>query len=176
MAETDSRPSTRTIHVIVAVARNGVIGNNNALPWRLAKDLKRFRALTMGHPILMGRKTYDSINRVLPGRRMIVLSRQPDLKIEGCEVVATLNDAMESIGVDEELFVIGGGEIYRQSLGLATHLHLTHVFTTSVGDAQFHWVPSEWTCMEQHFEPADEANQWPTLYQHWLRATSLVST
>jgi dihydrofolate reductase len=110
------------LSIVVAMAENGVIGVDNRLPWRLPADLARFKALTMGKPILMGRKTYDSIGRPLPGRTNIVVSRQA-LTIPGCTVVSSIEAGIEAAGAAEELMVIGGGEIYRQALPRVSTIH-----------------------------------------------------
>jgi dihydrofolate reductase len=124
------------LSIVVAMAENGVIGIDNRLPWRLPADLARFKALTMGKPILMGRKTYDSIGRALPGRTNIVVSRQA-LVIPGCTVVSSIESGIEAAGAAEELMVIGGGEIYRQVLPRVSTVHLTRVHTELAGDAKF---------------------------------------
>lgn len=133
------------ISIIVAVASNGVIGCHNRLIWHISEDLKRFKALTIGHPIVMGRKTYESIGRPLPGRLNIVVSRQNDLRIEGVEVVGSIEDAVKRAGVADEIFVIGGGEIYRQALPLADKLYMTRVEQSPSGDTFFPPIsPAEW--------------------------------
>lgn len=132
------------IALIVAVASNGVIGRDNALPWRLSTDLKRFKRLTMGHPIIMGRKTHQSIGRPLPGRRNIVLSRNPDYDAPGCEVFNGLAAAREAL-TEPLAFVIGGAEIYRQAARLADTIYLTRVLADIDGDARFaDPTPDEW--------------------------------
>jgi len=125
------------IALVVATAENGVIGNKNALLWRLPDDLKHFKAVTLGKPVIMGRKTYDSIGRPLPGRLNIVISRQAGLRIEGCTVVASLDAAFAAAGNVAEIAVIGGGEIYRQALPRATVIYLTKVHASFDGDASF---------------------------------------
>jgi dihydrofolate reductase len=124
------------ISLIVAVADNGVIGQHNGLPWRLPEDLKRFKALTMGKPIIMGRKTYDSIGKPLPGRTNVVITRQAALSLPGCTVVRSLEEACNCV-VADELMVIGGADIYRQALPLATRIYLTKVQAEIRGDAFF---------------------------------------
>ena len=101
------------ISIIVAMSKNNVIGANNALPWHISEDLKRFKSLTMGKPIIMGRKTFDSIGRPLPGRKNIVITRNTDLKIKGVDVVSSLDNVFSLIKDEEQVFVIGGEEIYR---------------------------------------------------------------
>lgn len=125
------------VSLIAAVARNGVIGCQGDLPWHIPEDLKRFRALTMGHAVIMGRRTWESIGRPLPGRRMIVVSRQPGLTVPGAEVAASLPEALAFAEGDEDLFVIGGGEIYAQAMALADRLMLTEVDISPAGDAFF---------------------------------------
>ena len=131
------------IALIAAIARNGVIGRDNRLLWRLRSDLRRFRQLTLGKPMIMGRKTYDSIGKPLPGRINIVLTRDPNVDIEGVLLASSLADALETArGVAEErhvseIMVAGGGEIYRQTLPLASRLYLTEVDLAPEGDAFF---------------------------------------
>jgi dihydrofolate reductase len=119
------------------VASNGIIGREGRMPWHLPADLKRFKALTMGHAIVMGRKTYDSIGRLLPGRRTIIVTRQHDYHVEGALVVHSLEQAIEQARDDEEVFVIGGGEIYAAALPLADRLHMTELALAPQGDARF---------------------------------------
>jgi dihydrofolate reductase len=127
------------ISLIAAMTEKRVIGVRNQLPWKLPEDMKRFRELTTGHPIIMGRKTYDSIGRPLPKRENLVISRQPGLKIEGAQVFSSLESALErALKLDEkEVFVIGGAEIYRQALARADRLYLTLVHQDYEGDAHF---------------------------------------
>jgi dihydrofolate reductase len=128
----------RYLSVIAAVARNGVIGRDNDLPWRLPEDLKRFRALTMGHHIIMGRKTYDSLGRLLPGRSTVIVSRNPDYAVPGAIVAGSLKQALQACGDDdEEVFVIGGAQLYREALPLADRLYLTWIEQDFEGDAHF---------------------------------------
>lgn len=128
----------RMISAIVAMSKNRVIGRQGALPWRLPEDLKRFKAITLGHPIVMGRKTFDSIGRVLPGRQNIVVSRQVGLKIEGADVVQTVDQALELARANEQdVFIVGGGEIYSQTLPRVNRLYLTLVHQEISGDAYF---------------------------------------
>jgi dihydrofolate reductase len=130
-------PETPRICLIVALAANRVIGRNNALPWRLPADLKRFKALTMGHPVLMGRKTHESIGRPLPGRRNLVITRNRDYRAAGCEVVHSLADAIAACGGAQEIFVIGGAELYREALPRAQRLEFTEIRAEFEGDATF---------------------------------------
>lgn len=126
-----------TVSIIAAIAANGVIGRNNDLPWHLPEDLKRFRALTMGHHIIMGRKTYDSLGRLLPGRTTVIVSRNPDYHVEGAIVVSSLATAIAACANDPEVFVIGGAQLYREALPLADRLYLTELQEAFEGDASF---------------------------------------
>lgn len=125
------------VSLIAAVAANGVIGRDGSMPWHLPEDLKRFKALTMGHAIVMGRKTFDSIGRLLPGRRTIIVTRQRDYRIDGAEVVHSVDAAIALARDDDEVFVIGGGEIYVQALPLADRLLITEIDATPPGDVRF---------------------------------------
>jgi dihydrofolate reductase len=126
------------IALVVAVARNGVIGRDGGLPWRLSSDLKRFKEITMGKPVIMGRKTWDSLpRRPLPGRHNIIITRQPDFQADGATVVTSPEAALGAAGPVEEVAVIGGGEIYRTFLPLAHRLYLTEVATDADGDTRF---------------------------------------
>jgi len=125
------------ISLIVAMARNRVIGSNGRLPWQVPGDLQRFKRLTMGHCLLMGRKTFVSIGRPLPGRRTIVLSRDPGLRIPGCDMVPSLEEALQLAAGEDELFVCGGADVYRQALPLAQRLYLTEIDLEVPGDSYF---------------------------------------
>ena len=125
------------IALIAAVARNGVIGDRNRLPWHLPPDLRRFRELTMGHSIIMGRKTWESIGKPLPGRQNIVVSRQRDFRASGAQVAASLEDAIRLADLLEPVFVIGGESLYREALPLAQLLYITELDRDYEGDARF---------------------------------------
>jgi dihydrofolate reductase len=143
--------------IIVAVADHGVIGSGNRLPWRLPDDLKRFKALSLGKPVVMGRKTYDSIGRPLPGRSNIVVSRQRDLQIAGCTVVPSLAEAMTAAGPAPEVVIVGGADIYRQVLPQVTTIHLTRVHAGIAGDVHFpQLAENEWREVAREYHPADE--------------------
>jgi dihydrofolate reductase len=131
--------------LIAAVAANGVIGERNRLPWRLPEDLKRFRALTTGHAVIMGRKTWESLGGPLPGRQNIVVTRNRGYGAPGVEVAATLDDALALVRLPPPAFCIGGGELYRLALPRATILHLTEIHREFPGDATFPPVdPAQW--------------------------------
>jgi dihydrofolate reductase len=134
------------IALVVAVADNGVIGRDNQLIWHLPDDLKHFKNLTLNHPIIMGRRTFEAIGRPLPKRRNIVVTRQADWQAEGCEATFSVPDALETARTtDEDIFVIGGGEIYRQALPAADTVYLTEVHHDFEGDVVFPDLsPLEW--------------------------------
>jgi dihydrofolate reductase len=132
-----------TITIIAAMADNRVIGKGNATPWHIPADLARFKELTLGHTIIMGHKTFASIGHPLPGRKIIILSRQRNLKIEGCLVVENMQAALDLSRETEELFICGGGEIYRLALNLADRIFLTVVHGNFSGDTYFPELPPE---------------------------------
>ena len=125
------------LSIIVAIADNGVIGINNSLPWHLPEDLKRFKLLTTGHHIIMGRKTYESLGRLLPGRITVIVTRNADYKLEGALIAHSLESAIALCKNDDEVFVIGGAELYKDSLKIADKLYITEVDLTVEGDAFF---------------------------------------
>jgi dihydrofolate reductase len=160
-----STVTERTIHpppaplvtLVAAIAENGVIGNGNRLPWHLPADLKRFKALTMGKPMLMGRKTFEAIGKPLPGRRNLVLSRSSGFRPPGVEIVGSIDEALAATGDAPELMVIGGAEVYRLFLPLARRMHLTRVHAPIVGDTRFpncDW--SQWRKVDRSTHPIDE--------------------
>ena len=150
------------ISFVVARADNGVIGRDNALPWHLPADLKHFKRLTVGKPVVMGRKTYDSIGKPLPGRHNIVLTRDAGWRADGVTVVANLAEAIAAAGLDpktraEEVMIIGGAAVYSEALPIATRVYLTEVHDTPEGDTQLPtFDQARWreTAREDH--PADE--------------------
>ena len=149
------------ISLIVAASTNNVIGAAGDLPWRLSADLKRFKAITMGKPIVMGRKTWESIGRPLPGRQNIVITRQADYRAEGSTVVASPDNAIYAAGDVEENMIIGVGHIYEALLPTADRIYLTRVYAEIEGDA---FVPeileSEWQFVSRETHRADEANDY----------------
>ena len=146
--------------LLVAAAENNAIGRNGQLPWRLPADLQWFKRHTLGHPVLMGRKTWDSIGRALPGRPNLVLSRQAGLRLPGAQVFADLGDALayaRQLDGSEEIFGIGGAELYRELLPLADRVLLTRVHAAIEGDAFFPVLaPAEWRQISRETHPADE--------------------
>ncbi len=152
---------SRAAVAIVAVADNGVIGRANGLPWRLPDDLKRFKALTMGHALLMGRRTYDSIGRALPGRLNLVLTRNPGWRAPGCEPVSSLDAARKRAG-DLTLFVIGGAEVFALSWPIVGRLELTEVHADVEGDTRLEGFDRRlWRETFRQEHAADERHAWP---------------
>jgi dihydrofolate reductase len=167
------------ISIVVIVAENGAIGKDNALLLRLPEDLKHFKTITMGKPIVMGRKTYDSIGRPLPGRTNIVISRQADLVIPGCVVVNSLSAAINAVGAQHaaplrqelpallghdmtEVMIVGGAEIYRQALPLADTVYLTKIHAALEGDVFFPVLPdAEWRETHREEHVADDRHAYP---------------
>lgn len=148
--------------IIVAAAENGVIGRNNALPWHLPEDLRYFKRVTMGKPIVMGRKTFESIGRPLPGRTNIVISRNPDFLAEGVKVVASLDDALAladniaHIDGAREVVVIGGAEIYRLAIPRADRMYITQVHASVDGDALLPGI--DWSGWQEVSKEAHQAS------------------
>lgn len=170
--------TTLPLCLIAALAENRVIGRDNQLPWHLPADLKHFKAMTLGKPIIMGRKTWDSLGRPLPGRLNIVVSRQPQLRLEGAEVFASLDAAIvradewaRQQGVDE-LMLIGGAQLYEQGLALAERLYLTRVALQPEGDAWFPvFAEAQWQCREREAHTA-EADSPAYCFEAWERRTA----
>lgn len=147
------------ISIIVATSKNNVIGRDGGIPWHLSADLKRFKALTTGRPIVMGRRTFESIGRPLPGRRNIVISNSVNA-IEGCDVIKSVDDLLNDKSLDGMIFIIGGGEIYKQFLPYAKKVYLTEVETEIAdGDTFFPELnPMEWIEVGRESHEADEKN------------------
>jgi dihydrofolate reductase len=161
---------TSPLALIVALARNRVIGRDNRLPWHLPADLRFFKRTTMGKPLLMGRRTWESIGRPLPGRRMIVLSRDPAYQTPGCAVARSLDEALEVAGAVPEIMVIGGASLYAQTLPLAERLYLTCVDADVPGDAWFpEWDERDWRRVWEEPHLADNEHAWPCRFQRWER-------
>jgi len=148
--------------IVVAVARNGVIGRDNQLPWRLPDDLKYFKQATMGHPVIMGRRTWQSIGKPLPGRKNIVVTRDRDFEAPGCVVVHSLSDAWKAAEGADEACVIGGTTLFEETLPSADVIHLTEVEAEVEGDT---WFPpfdrGEWRETEVARHAADAGNAYP---------------
>lgn len=154
------------VTIIAAVAANGVIGRAGALPWHLPDDLRRFKSLTMGRPMLMGRRTFESIGKALPGRRNLVLTRGKVALPAGVEAVVSLAAALQIGAAAGALCVIGGAETYVQAMPQATHLELTRVHATIAGDVFFPvYDPQQWREIERIEHAADERHAWPMTFQ-----------
>ena len=165
-----SHPS---IAIVVAMAENRTIGRDGALPWRLPADLTRFRSLTMGKPIIMGRRTHESIGRALDGRRNIVVSRRPGYRSPGCTVVASLEAAFEAASGAAEAAVIGGAGIYEHALPFATRIHLTLVHASVEGDVRFPEIgPGDWREVSRIERAADERNLYDMSFIELVRRSS----
>lgn len=158
------------VSVIVAVAENGVIGDKNTLLWHISEDLRNFKRVTSGHPVIMGRKTFDSLGRPLPNRTNVVITRQ-NLEIEGCKVVHSLEEALSLFSPEEEVFVIGGAQIYAEALPLADRFYLTRVHHAYEGDTSFpKWNESEWSLMESERFERGEKYEYPFTIEIYERA------
>jgi dihydrofolate reductase len=160
------------VSIIAAMDRKRGIGVDNKLPWRLSADLKRFRELTMGHHIIVGRKTFESIGRPLPGRRMIVVTRDRNYKAEGCDLAHSVEDAVNLARErgESETFICGGAEIYAQSIDVADRMYLTLVAAEVAADTFFpEFDEQEWGERESFYQPADEKNQYPFIFKTLAR-------
>jgi dihydrofolate reductase len=167
------------LSLIVAVSDNGIIGSGGSLPWRLSSDLKRFKNLTMGHHLIVGRKTYESIGKPLPGRHMIVLSRDRSYQPSGVEIAHDLGDAIQLCQEDDEAFVGGGATVYELAMPRADRLYLTRVHAEVEGDVRFPpWHEELWVLRSRAQHPSDERNQYPhsfCVYER-VRAQSSIPT
>ena len=151
------------ISIVVAIADNNVIGKDNQLIWHLPADLRHFKQKTMGHPMIMGRKTFESIGKPLPGRTTIIVTRQQDYSAAGCIVTNSVQEAIEKAReLDEQVSIVGGAEIYRQALPFVDHLYLTRVHHTFDGDTFFPELnEAEWEQISAEAHAPDEKNKYP---------------
>ncbi|PSL46676.1 dihydrofolate reductase [Chitinophaga niastensis] len=160
------------VSIIVAASENNVIGINNMLPWRLSTDLKYFKSTTLGKPIVMGRKTFESLGKPLPGRPNIVITRQADYQPEGVYVVGSIKEGIEKAKTfeGEELFITGGSQIFEQAWPLIERIYLTRVYAVVPGDAFFPQIDgSEFELVSDERHEADEKNEHPFSFQVWER-------
>ncbi|MFQ2125575.1 type 3 dihydrofolate reductase [Aeromonas jandaei] len=160
------------ISMIAAMAHDRVIGKDNRMPWHMPADLAHFKRVTLGKPVLMGRKTFESIGRPLPGRRNLVISRNPDYQAEGIEVVGSVEAALALLADNEvaEVMVIGGGHLYAELLPKADCLYLTRIELEVEGDTRFPaFADEQWQCVEREVHQADEKNPHPYSFETWLR-------
>lgn len=160
-------PGTRNsdkpcLSIIVAMARNRVIGADGGIPWHLPAELRRFKSLTLGHHIIMGRKTWESIGRLLPGRTMVIITRQRGYRAPGVQIAHSLDDAIAACGADDEIFVIGGAELYAQALARAARLYLTTVDAEVAGDTVMpEYATGDWREISALSFAADERHRYP---------------
>ncbi|MBS1754736.1 MAG: dihydrofolate reductase [Ferruginibacter sp.] len=160
------------LSLIVAAAENNVIGKNNQLLWHLPNDLKFFKNTTWGMPVIMGRKTFESVNKPLPGRFNFVITRQPGWKVEGVTVAANLQDALAKAAATncKEIFIIGGGEIYKQAIEIADKIIMTRVHTTLDGDTFFPEIDEKkWQLITNQDFAIDDKHQYAYSFQIWER-------
>lgn len=158
------------LSLIVAMDEDRLIGTNNGLPWNLPADLAFFKRTTMGKPIVMGRKTFESIGRPLPGRRNIVVTRDPDFSAEGCDIANSIDAALDLCADDDEIMLIGGASLYQQSLSRATQLYITQIHHRFAGDT---WFPdfdeSEWRVESREDFDADANNAYACSFIKFVR-------
>ena len=158
------------VSIIAAMARNGAIGKDNTLMWHLPADLKHFREKTMGRPIIIGRKTYESLGKALPGRINIVVSRKRGYKAPGCLTAGSVEHAINLVRDHDEVFIAGGGEIYRQALPLADRMLITIIEHDFDGDTFFpEFDESDWEVVNEIRYEADEKNKYPMLFRTYIR-------
>lgn len=161
-----------TLSIICAMDENRLIGNKNSLPWQLPADLAFFKKTTMNKPILMGRKTFESIGRPLPGRRNIIITRDPLIQYEGCDTTASIESALELVTDQPEVMLIGGASLYQQTIGMADRLYITQIHAKFEGDAWFPAIdPEQWieTWREDHLP--DERNQYAYSFVNYYHKT-----
>ncbi|WP_347067929.1 dihydrofolate reductase [Flavobacterium sp. WV_118_3] len=159
------------ITIIAAAAENNALGINNQMIWHLPDDFKRFRTLTTGHYIIMGRKTFESLPKLLPNRTHVIITRQQDYPVpEGCIRVNSLEEAIKACPQDETIFIIGGGEIYKQSMAIADTIELTRVYTNPEADAYFPEInPHEWQLISDEFHPKDDKHAFDFSFQTFTK-------
>lgn len=158
------------IAMIVAMDQQGLIGRDNGLPWRISADLQYFRRTTMGKPIVMGRNTHESIGRPLPGRQNIVVTNQPGYQAEGCDVVHSIDEALDLCRQQEEVMIMGGASLYQQVLPMADKLYLTRVHVTLNGDTWFpDWSAEDWELISREDHQADDKNEYDYTFMQYQR-------
>ena len=155
------------LSLIAAMAKNRIIGRDNQLPWKLPEDLRYFKAATLGKPVIMGRKTWESLGRPLPGRRNIVVTRNARYALAGAEVAPSLEAAITAVQEETEVFVIGGAELYRQALPIADRLYLTEIAEAFGGDASFPELSPDWQEISRETHVAESGLGYAfVVYQH----------
>ncbi len=165
-----------TVSIIAAVSDNNVIGRHNAIPWHLSTDLKRLKTLTMGHHMVMGRKTFESLGRPLPGRTIVVITHDASFKPDGVLTAPSLDGALDLASLDDEIFVAGGAQIYEQALHRADRMYLTRVHAEIDGDAFFPEFDdvTEWNLVDAEHCEADDKNEYPYSFLTYERAGELA--
>lgn len=160
----------KTVSIIVAVSENGVIGRSGDIPWKLKRDLRRFRDITVGSTVIMGRKTYESLDvKPLPRRQNVIITRNLSYEAPGCMIATSLDDALQK-AESPNIFIIGGASLYNEALSRADRIYLTRVHTVVLGDTFFPDVNfSEWDTFENTPYPSDRENMFPTTFIHFVR-------
>lgn len=160
------------LSLIVAFDKNRLIGRDNGLPWHLPADLKHFKAITMGHHMIMGRKTFESIGKPLPGRTTVIITRQQNFQAEGCIVVHHLDEALEYCKNEDEVFVIGGAQIFNCTMPIADRLYITEIDHAFEGDTHFPEIRNdEWEQISSESHEPDEKNNWSYTFKNYRRKT-----
>lgn len=158
------------IILIAAASENNALGKDNQLIWHLPDDFKRFKQLTTGHYIVLGRKTFESFPKPLPNRTHVIITRQKNYKAEGCIIVNSVSEALQSVPENETVFIIGGAEIYNQTIAIADKIELTRVHTSIAADAFFSEIdPEKWQSIEEDFHPKDEKHAYDFTFQTFIR-------
>jgi dihydrofolate reductase len=161
------------VSLVAAMSENRVIGRGGGLPWRLPRDMQHFKRVTVDHTVIMGRKTFEEVRRPLANRRNVVISRQPGFRPHGVTVVPSLDEALALGATEDEVFVIGGGEIYRLALPRADRIYLTVVHAVVEGDTHFpEFESSAWVIDEESHHPADEKNEFSMTFRTYRRVQS----
>lgn len=155
---------------IAAAAENNALGKDNQLVWHLPNDFKRFKQLTTNHYIILGRKTFESFPKPLPNRTHVIITRNKNYKAEGCIIVNSIEEALKIVPKNEDAYIIGGAEIYKQSIHLSNKIELTRVHTTCEADAFFPEInPQEWQLINEEFHPKDEKHQFDYTFQTFIK-------
>ena len=165
------------VAIIVAMTPQGLIGKNNQIPWHLPADLQRFKKITIGHPIVMGRKTFESLPAILPGRQHIVLTRNKDYRATACDIVSNWNEVEDLVAEVTKVFVIGGADIYKYALPLAQQMYVTLVHASLEGETYFpKWNGSHWKEIKREFRAKDEKNKFDMEFIQYLRISGNLET
>ena len=158
------------IIIVAAAAQNNALGKDNQLIWHLSDDLKRFKSLTLDGYIIMGRKTFESLPGILPRRKHIVITRNPDFHHQGIEVVQSLEQALDMVPADKDAFVVGGGDIYKQTINIADKIELTRVHHDFEADTFFPEIDlNKWQLVSSEFHPKDDKNQYDFTFETYLK-------